>query len=110
MRKNVILFTALLILIPLGMLFYKTRVLQLSLLPQMVDDVWNFHITVRPKGDVRTFSFPIPKPAPGMKVTEERIRAKGVEIFIDNSSDSSLATWTSPGNFSARVSYSARID
>ncbi len=110
MRKNIILFTALLIVLPLGMLIYKTQVLELSLLPQMVDDVWNFHMSARPKGDVRTFSFPVPKPAAGMRVTEERIRAKGVEVFIDNSSDSSVATWTSPENFSERVSYSARID
>lgn len=110
MRKNIILFTALLIVFPLGMLFYKTQVLRLSLLPQMVDDVWNFHLTVKPKGDVRTFSFPVPKPGPGMRVTEERIRAKGVEVFIDNSSDSSIATWTSPENFSDRVSYTARVD
>jgi hypothetical protein len=110
MRKNIILITALLIFVPLGMLAYKTQVLRLSLLPQMVDDVWNFHLSARPKGDVRTFSFPIPKPGPGMRVTEERIRAKGVEVFVDSSSDSSVATWTSPENFSERVSYAARID
>jgi hypothetical protein len=110
MRKNIILFTALLIFLPLGMLLYKTQVLQLSLLPQMVDDVWNFHLSVRPKGDVRTFSFPIPRTGPGIRVSEERIRAKGIEVFIDTSSDSSIATWTSPDNFSERVSYSARID
>lgn len=110
MRKNIILITALLILVPMGMLFYKTQALQLSLLPQMVDDVWNFHITAKPKGDVRSFSFPIPKPGPGVKVTEERIRAKGVEVFIDSSSDSSVATWSSRDLFSERVSYSARVD
>lgn len=110
MRRNIIIITVLLIVLPLGMLFYKTQVLQLSLLPQMVDDVWNFHISVRPKGDVRTFSFPIPRPSLGMKVTEERIRAKGIEVFIDSNSDSSVATWSSRENFSERVSYSARID
>lgn len=110
MRKNIILFTALLILLPMGVLFYKTQVLELSLLPQMVDDVWNFHLSVKPKGDVRTFSFPIPRPSYGMRVTEERIRAKGVEVFIDTSSDSSLATWSSREGFSDRVTYSARVD
>lgn len=110
MRKNIILITALLILFPVGMLIYKTQALELSLLPQMVDDVWNFHITAKPKGDVRSFSFPIPKPGPGVKVTEERIRAKGVEVFIDSSSDSSVATWSSRDLFSDRVTYSARVD
>lgn len=110
MRKNIILITALLILFPMGMLIYKTQALQLSLLPQMVDDVWNFHITAKPKGNVRSFSFPIPRPGPGVKVTEERIRAKGVEVFIDSSSDSSVATWSSRDLFSERVSYSARVD
>lgn len=110
MRKNIILITALLIFFPVGMLIYKTQALELSLLPQMVDDVWNFHITAKPKGDVRSFSFPIPKPGPGVKVTEERIRAKGVEVFIDSSSDSSVATWSSRDLFSDRVTYSARVD
>ncbi len=110
MKKNIIAITVLLLVLPIGMLFYKMQVLQLSLLPEMVDDVWNFHLSVKPRGEVRSFSFPIPKPGPGMKVSEERIRAKGIEVFIDSSSDSSLATWSSRENFSDRVSYSARID
>lgn len=110
MRKFTYIITAVLLIVPLGMLYYKTNVLELSLLPQMVDDVWNFHLSVKPKGDVRQFSFPIPKPGPGMKITEERIRAKGIEVFIDTGSDSSIATWTSREPFSERVSYSARID
>ncbi len=110
MRKNIILITAFLIIFPLGILFYKTQVLQLSLLPQMIDHVWNFHISVKPKGGARSFSFPIPKAGPGMKVGEERIRAKGIEVFVDTTSDSSVATWTSRDPLSERVTYSARID
>ncbi len=110
MKKNVVLITLLLLFVPIGGLFYKTQVLELSLLPQMVDDVWNFQLSARPKGDVRSFSFPIPKPGPGMKVSEERIRSKGIEVFIDTNSDSSVATWTSKENFSGRVSYTSRVD
>lgn len=110
MKKIVIIITTLLITIPLGMLFYKSQVLNLSLLPQMVDDVWNFHLTARPKGDTTSFSFPIPKPGPGIKITDERIRSKSFEVFIDSNSDSTLATWTSKEPIKQKVTYSARID
>ena len=110
MKKTVVLITALLIFAPLAMLVYKSQVLNLSLLPQMVDDVWNFHMTVRPKGDKTSFSFPIPKPGPGIKISDERIRSKNFEVFIDSSSDSSLATWSSKEPIKDRVTYSARID
>lgn len=110
MKKTVVVITALLIFAPLGMIFYKSKVLNLSLVPQMVDDVWNFHLTVKPKGDKKTFSFPIPRSGTGMKVTDEKIRSKDFEVFIDASSDSSLATWSSKENIKRRVSYSARVD
>ena len=110
MKKIVIFITTFLIVAPLGMLFYKSQVLNLSLLPQMVDDVWNFHLTARPKGDVTSFSFPIPKPGPGIKITDERIRSKNFEVFIDSNSDSTLATWTSKEPIKQKVTYSARID
>lgn len=76
----------------------------------MVDDVWNFHLSIKPKGESKTFTFPIPRPAPGIKITDEKLRAKGYEVFIDSSSDSNLATWTSKEPFQDKVSYSARID
>jgi hypothetical protein len=105
-----IIFKALLLLIPAGTLLYKTNVLELSLLPQMVDDVWNFHMSIRPRGDVRSFSFPIPRSGPGIKVSDERIRAKGINVFVDTSSDSSVATWTAKEPFTERVAYAARVD
>ena len=110
MKKFVILITTLLIVTPLLMLVYKSQVLNLSLLPQMVDDVWNFHLTAKPKGDQSSFSFPIPKPGPGIRITDERIRSKNFEVFIDSNSDSTLATWTSKDLIKQRVTYSARID
>jgi hypothetical protein len=110
MRKYILIFTAALILLPLGMLYYKSQVLNLSLLPQMVDDVWNFHLSIKPKGESRTLTFPIPRPAPGIKITDEKLRAKGFEVFIDSSSDSNLATWTTLDPIQNRVTYSARID
>lgn len=110
MRKIIIFFTAFLILVPLGMLVYKSKVLKLSLLPHMVDDVWNFHMSIKPKGGENSFSFPIPRPDAGMRITDEKIRHKGLEVFIDNASDSSVATWTSKGPITNRVTYSARID
>lgn len=110
MKKFVVLITAFLILFPVGILVYKSKVLHLSLIPQMVDDVWNFHINVRPKGDVYSFAFPIPKSAPGQKISDERIRFREFKIFIDANSDSNLATWSSRSFIKGRVSYSARID
>lgn len=110
MRKIIAIITTLLILTPLGMLFYKSQVLKLSLLPEMVDDVWNVHMTAKPKGEQTSFSFPIPKPGPGIKIADERIRSKHFEIFIDSNSDSALATWTSKEPIKQKVSYSARID
>jgi hypothetical protein len=110
MKKIVILITTLLIVTPLAMLVYKSQVLNISLLPQMVDDVWNFHLSVKPKGDLSTFSFPVPKAGPGMKISDEKIRSKGFEVFFDSSSDSTLATWTSKEPIKQKVSYSARID
>jgi hypothetical protein len=110
MKKIIVLITTLLIVTPLAMLLYKSQVLNLSLLPQMVDDVWNFHLTARPKGDHTSFSFPIPKPGPGIKISDERIRSKNFEVFIDSNSDSALATWSSKEPIKQRVTYSARID
>ncbi len=110
MKKITVFFTALLIVFPLGILLYKSQVLKISLLPQMVDDVWNFHLSAKPKGDQRVFSFPIPKPGPGLKIADERMRARGFEIFIDSSSDSSLATWSSKEPITKSVTYSSRID
>lgn len=76
----------------------------------MVDDVWNFHMYVKPKGNVKSFSFPIPKTGPGQKISDEKIRSKDFQVFIDASSDSSLASWSSPELIKRRVSYSSRVD
>ena len=103
-------FTAFLICLPLATLFYKSQVLNLSILPQMVDDVWNFHLAVRPKGEHTSFSFPIPRPSSSMKITDEKIRSKDFEVFLDTSSDSTIATWSAKEPIKRRVTYSARID
>ena len=110
MKKFVILITSILIFVPIGLLFYKSQVLHLSLIPQMVDDVWNFHLTVRPKGNVFSFSFPVPKTGPGQRIADEKIRSREFEVFIDANSDSNLVTWSSRNPIKNRVTYSARID
>jgi hypothetical protein len=110
MKKSIYAVTALLIFLPLGILTYKAQYLKLSLLPQMVDDVWNFHLSVKPKAKLRTFSFPIPRPGEGTKISDERLKSKDFEIFIDSSSDSNLATWSSKNPIQNSVTYSARID
>ena len=110
MKKIIVFITAFLILFPAGILFYKSQVLNLSLIPQMVDDVWNFHLNVRPKGDTYSFAFPIPKSGPGQKISDEKIRSKDFQVFIDSNSDSNLATWSSKELIKGRISYSARID
>lgn len=110
MKKLVTTITAFLIIFPIGVLFYKSQVLNLSLIPQMVDDVWDVHMSMKPKGDQFTFSFPIPKSGPGMRVSDEKIKSKDFEVFIDTNSDSSLATWSSKEPIKRRVSYTARVD
>lgn len=110
MKKFVIAITAALIVLPLCLLFYKSQVLGLSMVPQMVDDVWNFHITLKPKGSPTNFSFPIPRPGPDLKIADEKIRAKDLQVFIDTSSDSTIATWSSKEPIKRKISYSARMD
>ena len=100
-----------LFLLPAGMLFYKSQVLRLSLLPQKVDDVWNFYVSVSPKGEeVTSVAFPIPRAGDGLRIEDERIRGKGLDTLIDLNSDSAVLTWLSKDPLSKRVSYSARVD
>lgn len=110
MKKFVVFITTFLIVFPLGVLLYKHHVLNLSLVPQMVDDVWNFHMSIQPKGEQNNFAFPLPKSGPGIKISDEKIRSKDMKVFFDTNSDSNLATWSSPDNIKRRVSYSARVD
>ena len=101
----------LLFLVPTVLLVYKSQVLNLSLLPQKVDDVWNFYISVRPKDPAATsVAFPIPRAGDGLKISEERIRGKGFDTLIDRNSDSAMLTWLSKEPMTKRVSYTARID
>lgn len=92
------------------MLLYKSQILKLSLIPQMVDDVWNFHLNVRPKENVKSFSFPIPANYGSQKISDEKIRSKNYKTFTDSDSDSHVITWSSKDGIKGRVSYSARID
>lgn len=110
MKKLVVLITSFLIFFPIGILFYKSEVLNLSLIPQMVDDVWDFHLSARPKGSPLSFSFPVPRSGPGQKITDEKLRTKGVEVFVDTVSDSSVATWSSKEPITRRMTYTARVD
>ena len=110
MKKIVLFITAFLFICPLGLLYYKSEVLNLSLVPEMVDDVWNFHLTVRPKGDVHNFTFPIPKSGPGQKISEDKIKSKDLKVFVDSNSDSKLATWTSKDFIKRGVSFSAKVE
>ncbi len=110
MKKLTVLITSLLIFIPLGVLVYKSQVLQLSLIPQMVDDVWNLHVNVKPKGSVYSFSFPLPRSAPGQRISDDKLKSRDYQIFVDRNSDSTMATWSSKSFITGRVSYSARLD
>ena len=47
----------------------------------MVDDVWNFHLSIKPKDDAATYSFPVPTSGQGQKVTDEIIGAKNLRVF-----------------------------
>ena len=102
---------ALLFLFPTGLLIYKSQFLNLSLLPQKVDDVWNFDVTLRPKDPTATtVSFPIPRAGEDLKISDERIKGKGYDTLIDRNSDSAVLTWLGEEPIVKRVSYSARID
>lgn len=111
MKKYIPYITGFLLISPLLILIYKSQVLKISLIPQMVDDVWDFHISVRPKGVVKSFSFPVPRSSPGTKISDEKFKSKDYQIFSDaNSSDSTLMTWSSKEPIIRRVQYSARVD
>lgn len=111
MKRPTIWIVSLCFALPLGLLFYKTQILHLSLLPHKVDDVWALHVTVKPKEPTaRSVSFPIPRSGDGHRVTEERIRQKGFNTLIDRSSDSAVLTWLSKYPITEPVSYSARVD
>lgn len=102
---------AILFIIPIALLTYKSQSLKLSLLPQKVDDVWNFHLSVRPKDQTATsVAFPIPRAGDGLKISDERIRTKGVDTLVDRNSDSAMLTWLSKDPINQRMVYSARID
>jgi len=101
----------LLVLLPTGFLVYKSVFLKVSLLPQRVDDVWDFHISLRPKdAEATSVAFPIPRAGEDLKISDERIRGKGLDTLIDRNSDSAMLTWLSNEPINRRVSYSARID
>ncbi|MFY7993287.1 MAG: UUP1 family membrane protein, partial [Bacteriovoracaceae bacterium] len=110
MKKIIPYITASLILVPLLILLYKSQVLKISLVPQMVDDVWEFHLSVRPKGVVKSFSFPVPKSGQGVRVTDEKFKKQGYTVFSDTNNDSIVMTWASKEPIIRRVQYTARVD
>lgn len=110
MKKIIPYITAFLLIFPLLILFYKSQVLKISLVPQMVDDVWDFHLSVRPKGVVNSFSFPVPKSGQGARVTDEKFKKQGYTVFSDTNNDSIVMTWTSKEPIIRRVQYTARVD
>lgn len=92
MKKIIPYITAFLLIFPLLILLYKSQVLKISLVPQMVDDVWDFHLSVRPKGVVNNFSFPVPKSGQGVRVTDEKFKKQGYTVFSDTNNDSIVMT------------------
>ncbi|MBY0515593.1 MAG: hypothetical protein K2P81_01705 [Bacteriovoracaceae bacterium] len=111
MKKLTPWLVTILILIPAGLITYKTYFLKLSLLPQKVDDVWNYHVSLKPKdAQATSVSFPIPRSGDGLKITDEKIRSKGIDTLVDRNSDSAMLTWLSKEPIVNRVTYSARID
>ena len=110
MKKIIPYITAILLIFPLLILLYKSQVMKMSLVPQMVDDVWDFHLSVRPKGVVNSFSFPVPKSGQGVRVTDEKFKKQGYTVFSDTNNDSIVMTWTSKEPIIRRVQYSARVD
>lgn len=111
MRKPTFWIVLICFLIPTGFIFYKHSVLNLTLLPQKVDDVWQLHISLRPKDKTATtVTFPIPREGDGIRLTEERMKSKGIDTLVDRSQDSAVATWISKEPILKRVSYNARVD
>ncbi|MFA5583127.1 MAG: 7TM domain-containing protein [Bacteriovoracaceae bacterium] len=109
MRTKIIIFTLCLLLFPLGLLFYKVNYLNLSILPQKVDDSWHFHLTIKPRNK-DTAKFPLPKAYHGLKITDEKIVSDNSEIIVENQSDSHLASWQNLGEVKTGILYSAKID
>lgn len=109
MRTKIIIFTLCLLLFPLGILFYKVNYLNLSILPQKVDDFWHFHLTIRPRSKDTT-KFPLPRAYPGLRISDEKIVSDNSEIIIEHQSDSNLAKWTNLGEGKTGIFYSAKIN
>lgn len=109
MRTKIIAFTIFLLIFPLGILFYKVNYLNLSVLPQKVDDAWHLHLTIKPKAKEST-RFPIPKTYPGVKITGEKIQAENAEIVIDSHADGNIGRWTKIGEGKSAILYSAKIN
>ncbi len=110
MKKIIPYITACLIILPLLILLYKSQVMKMSLVPQMVDDVWDFHLSVKPKGVVNSFSFPVPKSGQGARVSDEKFKKPGYTVFYDTNNDSIVMTWTAKEPIVRRVQYTARVD
>lgn len=110
-RRTTIIIVLLSFLLPTAVLLYKQYGLGLTLLPHKVDDVWLFHVSVKPKDPAATsVSFPIPRAGDGLRITDERFRKKGIDSLIDRNNDSSMMTWIAKEPLAKRVSYSARVD
>lgn len=91
------------------MIFYKVNYLNLSILPQKVDDSWHFHLTIRPKSK-DSAKFPLPKSYPGLKISDEKIVSDNSEIIIENHTDSHIANWKNLGEGKTGILYSAKVD
>ena len=111
MRRITLFIILFCFVVPTGLLVYKNTVLNLTLLPHKVDDVWLLHLSLRPKDPAATtVSFPIPRAGDGLRITDEKHKRKGVDTLVDRSNDSAMMTWISNGPITERVTYTGRID
>jgi len=110
MKRIIFYITAFLLLFPIGLLLYKSQVLQLALVPQKVDDVWNFHLTVKSRDGEAQSSFPLPRAGLGMRISDEKIKSNDAKVFLDTNDDSLMATWSNKENTKNRLTYTAKVD
>lgn len=110
MKRLVIPAVIFCLIVPMLVLAYKVRVLNLSLIPRQYEDVWNFHVTIKPKGEQKTISFPIPKQSKSLDISDEKVKERGLETVLEHSHSSSVLTWISRDPIKKELSYSAKID
>lgn len=101
------LIVILLILVPLGSIFYKSYVLDLPLLPQVSRDFWELELVINAKGneEQRKIGFPIPKASKYLEIQKIKYDGKKSVLSIEQKSEGNIGWWIGKIPKKKRLSY-----